>query len=195
MPTGMCQSVRWEGHRLVRHTMTGAMCFLVLIGCAGQEAFLSDVSRLRADMSSQNAALTTLVAHVDELDRRLVADAQASGQLQQELKQAVEVLLKKALETDNRLASLESAHTAAKRPEKPAPEVQQQASAVNGATERRSIKISLGMTQEEVRRILGKPFSAESAGEYIFWQYSPSNNQRYVVFEKGNGRVSGWLGL
>jgi hypothetical protein len=195
MPTGRCQSVRWEGRRLVQHTMAGAVCVLVLAGCAGQGAFHSEVGQLRADLSSQNAALATLVARVDRLDRRSVADVQASEQLQQELKQAVEVLLKKALETEHRLADLESAQVTRKRSERSVPEVRRQASAVNGAAERRSTKISLGMTQEEVRQILGDPVSAERAGEYIFWQYSPFNNQRYVIFEQGNGRVSGWRGL
>lgn len=195
MPTRMCQSVRWEGPRRVRHTMTGAVCLLMLAGCAGQETFHSEVSRLRADQSSQNAALATLVTRVDGLDRRLAADAQASEQLQQELKQAVEVLLKKGLETEHRLTSLEAGRAGAKRSEKPAPEVRRQAFAANGTAERRSTKISLGMTQEEVRQILGNPISAERAGEYIFWQYAPLSNQRYVIFEQGNGRVSGWRGL
>jgi SmpA / OmlA family len=195
MPTGMWRSVRWEGHRLVRYTMTGAVCFLVLTGCAGQEIFRSDASRLRADLSSQHAALVMLGERVDKLERRLATEAQASGQMQQELKDAVEVLLKKALETDTRLANLESARTPPRRAEKPAPTAQQRTSAVNGVAERRSTKISLGMTQEEVRQILGNPVSTENAGEYIFWQYSQLYNQQYVIFEQGNGRVSGWRGL
>jgi hypothetical protein len=51
------------------------------------------------------------------------------------------------------------------------------------------------MSQEDVRRTLGDPVSIENAGSYIFWQYSQMSNQKYVVFEKASGQVSGWRGL
>jgi TolA-binding protein len=198
MPTRMDRFRWWKGRQLVRQVITGAVWLLALAGCTGQEAFRSEVIRVSTDQSSQSAALTTLAARIDAVERRLHADAHATGQLRQELKEAIEVLLKKALETDNRLASLESALTAlaaAKRSEKAAPPAKRQVSAVNGAAEPRAPRISLGMTQEEVRRILGNPVNAERAGEHIFWYYSHLKNEEYVVFEQSNGRVSGWLGL
>jgi hypothetical protein len=197
MPTRMDQ-FRWEERQLVRHMMTGAVWLLVLSGCAGQEAFRSEVTRVSTDQSSQNAALATLAERLDGVERRLNADAQATEQFRQELKVAVQVLLKKALVTDNRLASLESALTAltaAKPSEKAALPAKRRESAVNGVAEPRAPRLSLGMTQEDVRRILGDPVNAERAGEYIFWYYSRLKNQEYVVFEQSNGRVSGWLGL
>jgi hypothetical protein len=54
---------------------------------------------------------------------------------------------------------------------------------------------SLGMTQDEVRRTLGEPISIDNAGAYVFWQYSETRNQKYVIFQKASGQVSGWRGL
>lgn len=198
MPTRMDQFRRWEGRQLVRHMVTGGVWLLVLSGCAGQEAFRSAVTRVSTDQSSQSIALAMFAERLDGVERRLNADAHDTEQFRQELKAAVEVLLKKALVIDNRLTSLESALTAlsaTKHSGKAALPVKRQESAVNGAADPRAPRLSLGMTQEDVRRILGHPIDAERAGEYIFWYYSHLKNNAYVVFEQSNGRVSGWLGL
>jgi hypothetical protein len=55
-------------------------------------------------------------------------------------------------------------------------------------------QLSLGMTQDDVRRMLGDPISIEPVGTYVFWHYSPMSNQQYVIFEKMSGQVSGWRG-
>jgi hypothetical protein len=51
------------------------------------------------------------------------------------------------------------------------------------------------MTHDEVRRTLGEPISIDNVGAYVFWQYSEMRNQKYVIFEKASGQVSGWRGL
>jgi hypothetical protein len=191
--------------RTVRHRLPQIMALaiapLILGSCADLIEFRSDIARLRSDLHANTQILSQLSARVDELERRQAATESASQQTQQELSQAIEVLLKRALIADNRKAIRESGRSQSMEGEKPEKEVQQRPEATQRAAPlgRKSAqgekRLSLGMTQEEVRRMLGEPLSIEEAGSYIFWQYSPRSNQQYVVFERASGQVSGWLGL
>jgi hypothetical protein len=191
--------------RTVRHKLPQIMALaiapLILGSCAELIEFRSDIARLRSDLHANTQTLSQLSARVDELERRQAAAESASRQTQHELSQAIEVLLKRALITDNRKAIRESGKSQSMEGEKLENEVQQRPAATQRAAPqgRKSSQgekhLSLGMTQEEVRRMLGEPLSIEEAGSYIFWQYSPRSNQQYVVFERVNGQVSGWRGL
>ena len=50
--------------------------------------------------------------------------------------------------------------------------------------------LKLGMTRDEARRLLGKPYQVNHEGDSVgeFWCYEPC---RYVTFR--DGEVSGWL--
>jgi hypothetical protein len=52
--------------------------------------------------------------------------------------------------------------------------------------------LQLGMSQAQVRDLLGEPISVEDTPMFIFWHYGP---EQYVVFEQGTGRVHGWVGV
>jgi hypothetical protein len=173
---------------LLRYATPAVIASFILLGCA-------EYGGLRSDQKTQNEALVGLTERVDELRRRLAADERASKQGQQELKQAVETLLKKALEVENRLSNLESEQAEPKKFEKPAKRTPQKPPEARNTSKQDQKQLRLGMTQEEVQRLFGDPISIESSGDNIFWQYSPETNQKYVVFEKASGRVSGWLGL
>ncbi len=175
-------------HGLLRYATTAVISSFILCGCA-------EFDRFRSNRNTQDAALVALTERVDELKRRLAADERASKQTQQELKQAIETLLKKSLETESRLSNLESGRVETKKVDKTAKRALNQPLETSKAVKQDQKQLRLGMTQEEVRRLFGEPISIESSGDYIFWQYSQESNQKYVVFEKANGRVSGWLGL
>jgi len=139
--------------------------------------------------------LAQLSARVDALESRQAATESTAQQMQQELSQAVEVLLKKALVKETRQLSRAPGRT----PPKDGDLLEGQASPLAYEAQRapspEGKHLNLGMTQDEVRRTLGDPVSIEDAGAFIFWQYSRLSNQKYVVFEKASGQVSGWRGL
>jgi hypothetical protein len=174
--TSLEHAMRAVRHRLPR-IMALAIAPLILGGCADLIEFRSDSARLRSDLHANTQILSQLSARVDELERRQAATESASRQTQHELSQAIEVLLKRALITDNRKAIRESGKSQSMEGEKLEKEVQQRPAATQRAAPlgRKSSQgekhLSLGMTQEEVRRMLGEPLSIEEAGLYIFWQY------------------------
>jgi uncharacterized protein YhaN len=182
-------------------TILLAIIPLVVGSCAELVDVRMDLARLRADLNTHTDALSRLSARVEALERRQATVDSATRQTQQELTQAIEVLLKKALVTENRLSTIESGRSQSKAIEKldrqvrsPASDTPSPAPQV-GSFPQEGRRISLGMTQEEVRRMLGDPISIEHAGSYVFWQYSQLSNHKYVVFEKSTGQVSGWRGF
>jgi hypothetical protein len=166
-----------------------------LVSCAEFTPLPADISRLQADLHTNSETLTQISARVDQLERRQSIPDHPSGQTSQELTQAIEVLLKKALLTESRLTALESAQLSTRAPEKPAQRARQQPPDPGDTSRREATPLSLGMTREEVRSALGDPVSTELAGSYIIWQYSQENHQKYVIFEDGTGQVWGWWGL
>jgi hypothetical protein len=191
---------------------------LVLSSCAELSEFRdvrSDITHLRSDLNTHAEALAKLSSRLDQLERH----GNVSGPSPHDTTQALEVLLKKALETESRLSAIESASQSAKAADKlskqarppvaeakapaapkkadqngPSSTVQAALPAPkNAAVATKSIR--LGMTSEEVRRALGDPISTETSQSYIFWHYSQVTHQKYVIFEKDTGQVSGWWGL
>jgi hypothetical protein len=185
--------MRTVWHRLPQ-TMVPVLAPLILASCAELVEFRSDIAHLRSDLQANTQVLSQLSARVDELERRQAATQSASRQTQHELSQAIEVLLKRALIAENRRATAESGKSQSKEVLQLPVETQRAISQGKKSSQEEK-HLSLGMTQEEVRRMLGEPVSIEHAGSYIFWQYSPMSNQKYVVFERVNGQVSGWRGL
>jgi hypothetical protein len=190
-----------------------------LVSCAAWWDLSADITRLRSDLNANAEALAKISARVDELERRQSGPDRVSAQTQQELTQAIEVLLKKALVTESRLTAIESggvpsrvSDKLAKQTRPPSPDTNGIAVATSGDQHSSSLsiepssppqkpsspqakRIRLGMLPEDVRRLLGEPISIETSESYIFWQYSPVSNQKYVIFDKGTKQVSGWWGL
>jgi hypothetical protein len=181
--------------------MALAMASLLLASCAEFGSLRSDVSHLRTDLHTTRETLSQLSARLDELERRQVTMDTAVRQTHAELTQAVEVLLKKALVTESRLSLMEGEKkrvTETARLDRPARQplsAPQHAAPQENNFTPRSAALNLGMTQEDVRRTLGDPLSVENTGAYIFWQYSPQGNQKYVVFDKVTLQLWGWRGL
>jgi K+-sensing histidine kinase KdpD len=192
--TSLEQVLRKAQHRLAS-VVAVAIAPLLCGSCAELTEYRTDITQLRSDLQANTQLLTQLSARVDALDGRQAATESTARQMQQELSQAIEVLLKRALVKENRQITRESGKTQAKETEM----LERQARPLPSETQRASSPgakhLSLGMTQEDVRRTFGDPISIEHAGAYIFWQYSQMSNQKYVVFEKASGQVSGWRGL
>jgi hypothetical protein len=53
-------------------------------------------------------------------------------------------------------------------------------------------RLHLGMSQDEVRALLGAPVGVEETFGFVFWHYGA---EAYVVFDERTGRVHGWLGV
>ena len=175
--------------------MACALLALGLVSCAEFTPAPADIGRLQADVHTNSETLAQISARVDQLERRQSSSDLPSGQSSQELTQAIKVLLKKALLTESRLTALESDERRTRGLDKPTMQPPQRTPEPSDIPPHQAAPLSLGMTREEVRRILGEPVSTEIAGPYTIWQYSSENHQKYVIFENGTGRVWGWWGL
>ena len=56
-------------------------------------------------------------------------------------------------------------------------------------------RLRLGMTQDEVRALVGEPTSVEAIAGVVFWHYGTEAHEQDVVFAQETGRVQGWLGF
>ena len=74
----------------------------------GAVEFRTDIVRLRSDLQANTQALSQLSARMDELERRQADAENAARQTQQDLSQAIEVLLRKALIAEDRQSTRES---------------------------------------------------------------------------------------
>jgi hypothetical protein len=175
--------------------VTVAIVPLLLGSCAELTEYRADLTQLRADLLANNQFLTQLSARVDALENHQANTESTVRHTQQELSQAIEVLLRRALVKENHQITRESGKSQAKETDTLEGPANPLAFETQRASSPGEKQLSLGMTQEDVRRTLGDPVSIEHAGAYIFWQYSPMSNQQYVVFEKASGQVSGWRGL
>jgi len=175
--------------------VTVAIVPLLLGSCAELTEYRADLTQLRADLLANNQLLTQLSARVDAIENRQADMESTARHTQQELSQAIEVLLRRALVKENHQITRESGKSQAKETDMLERQVHPLASEPQRTSSQGGKHLSLGMTQEEVRRTLGDPVSIEYTGAYIFWQYSQVSNQQYVVFEKASGQVSGWRGL
>ena len=102
------------------HVMVLVILTLGLGSCAARMHSPADISGLRADLNAHAETLAQIAARVETLERRQSLPGSASGQTPQDLTQAIEVLLKKALLTESRLTALESSTPPPRAPEKSA---------------------------------------------------------------------------
>src|SRR5919108_4328106 len=136
-----------------------AIAPLILASCAELGEFSNDIARLRSDLQANTQTLSQLSARVDELERRQAGMESATRQTQQDLSQAVEVLLRKALMAENRQTARETGKSQPKDTERPESQERRVTPAAQGASWRSGDpsqgrkQLSLGMTQEDVRRL------------------------------------------
>jgi hypothetical protein len=137
---------------------------------------------------------------MDALERRQGEAESAAQQMHQDLSQALEVLLRKARISEGRQSTRDAGNRPSPKTHKPEGQARELSAGGQGASSRGGNvrpgrqPLSLGMTQDEVRRILGDPIRIEPVGAYVFWHYSPMRNQQYVIFGNMSGQVSGWRG-
>jgi septal ring factor EnvC (AmiA/AmiB activator) len=185
--------IRTTSHILHRLPLSvaGGIAPLLLASCAELGEFRSDIAHVRSDLRAHTQSLSQLAARVDALERRQADAERTARQTQQNLSEAVEVLLRKALMTENRQAPRESGKSQARQ----LPAATEGVSPRGGNAHQGKNHLSLGMTQDDVRLKLGAPLSIEHVGAFVFWHYSAVSNQQYVIFEQVSGQVSGWRGL
>ena len=183
------------------HAVALAIALVMLGSCADLSEFRTDIAHLRSDLHANTQVLSQLSARMDELERRQGEAESDVRQTQQDLSQAIEVLARKALITKGRQITRDSGKSQSHDTEKPEGQARERSAGGQGASSRGGNvrpgrrQLSLGMTQDDVRRMLGEPIRSEPVGAYVFWHYSPMSNQQYVIFEKMSGQVSGWRGL
>jgi hypothetical protein len=175
-----------QAMKTARHSFLRAVALaigpLMLGSCADLIEFRTDIGRLRSDLHANTQVLSQLSARVNELERHQANAESAARQTQQDLSKAIEVLLRKALMTEDRQITRESGKSQSKDAEKPESQARQLPAATQGASSRGvnsdpgRKQLSLGMTQDDVRRMLGDPISIEPVGLYVFWHYSPMSN-------------------
>jgi SmpA / OmlA family len=83
----------------------------------------------------------------------------------------------------------------ASRPDEPRKSARPGAPADQRPTPQRRPQLQPGMTQAEVRDLLGEPTSVEASAGFVFWHYGTEAHEQEVVFEQGTERVHGWLGF
>jgi hypothetical protein len=185
------------------HAVALASALVMLGSCADLSEFRTDIAHLRSDLHANTEVLAQLSARMDALERRQGEAENAARHTQQDLSQAIEVLLRKALITEDRQSTRDSGKNQSYTTEKPEGQSRELSAGKQGASSRGGNvrpgrqQLSLGMTQDDVRRMLGEPISIEPVGAYVFWHYSPmsTQQQQYVIFAKMSGQVSGWRGL
>ena len=158
----------------------------------------TDITHLRLDLHANTQGLSQLSARMDALERRQGEAESDVRHTQHDLSQAMEVLASKALLTKGRQSTRDSGKSQSPATETPEGQARERSAGRQGASSRGGNvqpgrrPLSFGMTQDEVRHMLGDPISIEPVGAYVFWHYSPMRNQRYVIFENMSGQVSGW---
>jgi hypothetical protein len=84
---------------------------------------------------------------------------------------------------------------AASRPDEPREPARPGAPVDQRPTQPRRPRLQTGMTQADVRDLLGEPASVEAIAGFVFWHYGTEAHEQAVLFEQGTGQVQGWLGF
>jgi hypothetical protein len=182
------------------HVVVLVAATLLLEGCAELTEFRTDITHLRADLQANMRALSQLSARMDELERRQHDAERTARQTEHDLSQAIEVLLRKALISEDRQTTHELSKSWPKEAHNPEDQTGQHPSMRHAMPSRQGNgqpgrnHLSLGMSQDDVRRLFGEPTTVEPVGSYEFWHYSPTSNQQYIIFDKMSGQVLGWRG-
>jgi len=91
-----------------------------------------------------------------------------------------------------REAPRQEGHVGPPPPDQGAPPPRVPGPSVRDTARQHRPRLQLGLSPTEVRDLLGEPVRVEDAPTFIFWHYGA---EAYVVFERGTGRVYGWVGV
>jgi outer membrane murein-binding lipoprotein Lpp len=188
---------------------------LLLAGCATSnglessniaaqpETVREEINQLRSDIGHLRSYIYPYAAQlkerIDTLERRAstgpteiaLSKESVPPDAYQELKQATEVLLKNALETERRISSLESTRTAGERSEPQSRQVIRPATEIGGTSQHTRREMKHGMTQEDIRTLFGNPTSTAGYSFGTVWHYPGAKS---VTFNTA-GRVTSWYGF
>jgi hypothetical protein len=156
-----------------------------------------EIPQIWEELQATNELMVKLAARMNEVDARASAKSQAPpamappvqvvpvSEASRAIQQAMETLLKRTQETEQRLNALEARRDEAPK-EKKSEAPPQRVAAADG---RNALKP--GMSQPQVRAKLGEPAYTEETADFVYWFY---NAQKYVYFDRKTGEVRGWLG-
>jgi prefoldin subunit 5 len=157
----------------------------------------TEIPHLWKELQATNELMVKLTARMNEVDTRASAKSQAPppaapplqvvpvSEASRAIQQAVETLLKRTQETEQRLNALEAKRDGPPKGKK------SEALPQRVATDGGRSELKPGMSQPEVRAKLGEPAYTEETPDFVYWFYDA---QKYVYFDRKTGEVRGWLG-
>ena len=154
----------------------------------------SEIPRLWEELQATNELMVKLTARMNEVDARAKSQAPLPAappqvvpvsEASRAIQQAIDTLLKRTQETEQRLNALEG------RRDGPPQGKKSEALPQTVATGEGRSELKPGMSQSEVRAKLGEPAYTEETADFVYWFYQ---TQKYVYFDRKSGKVRGWLG-
>ena len=166
---------------------------------AAVEQLHAAVNQLEAGLRERDALLGQLTARLHALEQDVVRRARPSGEREVlpaiDLLPAVDSLVQRLREVERRLTSMEAGRPAPSRADAPREQTGEPAAAGSSTARPGRQPLQPGMSQAEVRGLLGAPVSVDDTSDFIYWYYGTTKDTRYIYFDRGTGRVSGWLGF
>jgi hypothetical protein len=163
---------------------------------AAVEQLHAAVSQLGAGLRERDAVLGQLTARLQALEQDVAKHPRPAGRravlAAMDPLPALDGLAQRLQEVEHRLTTLETGRPEANRVEAPREPTRRPAPADRATARQGGPRLQPGLTQAEVRGLLGEPVRVEATPQFVFWYYG---SEAYVVFEQGTGRVYGWLGV
>jgi hypothetical protein len=163
------QAMSHVWHKLP-HAVASVSALVMLGSCADLSEFRTDLAHLRSDLHANTEVLSQLSARMDALERRQGEAESAARQTHQDLSQAIEVLHRKSLIPQGRQITRDSGKRPSPKTDKPEGQARELSAGGQGASSRGGNvrpgrrQLSLGVTQDDVRRMLGEPIRSEPVG-------------------------------
>ena len=163
---------------------------------AAVEQLHTAVSQLGAGLRERDAVLGQLTARLQALEQEVAKHPRPAGRREvlaaMDPLPALDSLTQRLREVERRLTALETGRPEANRVDAPREPTRQPAPAGRSPARPGGPRLQPGLTQAEVRDLLGEPVRVEATPQFVFWYYE---HEAYVVFEQGTGRVHGWVGM
>jgi hypothetical protein len=163
---------------------------------AAVEQLHAAVSQLGAGLRERDTLLGQLTARLQALEQDVAKHPRPAGRREvlaaMDPLPALDSLAQRLREVERRLTAMETRSPEASRVDVPREPTRQPAPAGRATARPGGPRLQPGLTQAEVRDLLGEPVRVEATPRFVFWYYE---HEAYVVFEQGTGRVDGWLGV